>query len=77
MITIYTKTHCPNCVKLKTKMDSQGIEYQTVNIEEDLQLREWLVNQGHKSVPQVYEGDVYVGSTIIEVEFHKARKNDN
>ena len=33
---------------------SNNIEYTEVNIENNLEAREWILEQGHRSVPQIY-----------------------
>jgi len=54
MITVYSKSACPNCVSAKSYLNTLGIEYNEVNVEEDSSAREFLLNQGHRSVPQIY-----------------------
>ena len=33
-ITIYTKSHCPNCVAAKQLLKSKGLEYQERDVDE-------------------------------------------
>lgn len=54
MITVYTKNICPYCVKAKNYLESKGIEYETVNIEENREERNWLMDNGFRSVPQIF-----------------------
>jgi glutaredoxin 3 len=56
MLTIYTKNVCPYCVKAKNFLDMKGIAYETINIEEDRDGRNFLVEQGLRSVPQIFVG---------------------
>ena len=35
MVKVYSMTSCPWCVKAKKYLESKGIEYQNLNIEED------------------------------------------
>jgi glutaredoxin len=60
MITIYTKNVCPYCVKAKNYLNMKGIEYESKNIEEDREARDFLVDGGYRSVPQIF-----VGKTIL------------
>ena len=57
MITVYSKTHCPHCVNAKNYLQSRNIRYREVNIEQDTQAREFVMAQGHRTVPQIYLGD--------------------
>ena len=56
MLTIYTKNVCPYCVKAKNFLDMKGIAYKTINIEEDRDGINFLVEQGLRSVPQIFVG---------------------
>ena len=57
MITVYSKNNCPFCVNAKKFLENKNINYQEVNIETDSTAREFILEQGHKSVPQIYVGD--------------------
>lgn len=58
MITVYTKDACPFCDRAKALLDSKGIEYKTVNLVESPDAREFLVDQGLRSVPQIFNDGV-------------------
>ena len=38
-------------------MTKKGIEFQVVRIDEVTEAREFLMSEGHRSVPQIYNGD--------------------
>lgn len=54
MITVYSKNNCPYCVQAKTQLSNWGVEYQEVNIEEDAEARDFIINEGHRTMPQIY-----------------------
>ena len=56
-LTIYSKTQCPNCVNAKNFLKAKKIDFEEKNIETDEQARDFLLAQGHRSVPQIYFGD--------------------
>jgi glutaredoxin len=56
MLTVYTKNNCPYCDRAKALLESRGVEYQAVNIESQPGAREFLVVQGLRSVPQIFNG---------------------
>jgi glutaredoxin len=58
MIKVYTKNNCPFCDRAKSLLESKGKVYIAVNIEENPNEREFLVNQGLRSVPQIFKDDV-------------------
>jgi glutaredoxin len=53
MITLYTKDNCPYCDGAKHLLNSWGEEYTEVDINDE-GVRDWLVAEGHKTVPQIY-----------------------
>jgi glutaredoxin 3 len=56
MLTVYTKNHCPFCDRAKALLESKGVPYTTINIEEEPEARETLVDLGLRSVPQIFNG---------------------
>jgi len=60
MITVYTKTQCPYCDMAKALLESRGVEYTTINVEEQPEAREFLVDNGHRSVPQIYKNNQHI-----------------
>ena len=58
MLTVYTKNHCPFCDRAKALLESKGIAYTTINIEEQPEHRETLVDMGLRSVPQIFKDGV-------------------
>lgn len=56
MITVYSKNNCPFCDRAKSLLESKGIVYEAINIEEHPDAREFLVDQGLRSVPQIFNG---------------------
>lgn len=57
---VYSKNKCPACVKLKTYLNNNNIEYKEVNVDEQPAAKEFLILNKHKSVPQVYKDGVHV-----------------
>ena len=56
MLTVYTKNHCPFCDRAKALLESKGVPFKTINIEEQPEARETLVDLGLRSVPQIFNG---------------------
>lgn len=59
-LTVYTKNNCPFCERAKALLESKGVEYKTINIEESTDARTFLVDQGLRSVPQVFNGTTLI-----------------
>jgi glutaredoxin 3 len=61
MITVYSKNQCPYCDQAKNYLRSKNINYREVKIDEDPEAREFVVAQGHRTVPQIYmDGKIFV-----------------
>jgi glutaredoxin 3 len=59
-LTVYTKNNCPYCDRAKALLESKGVAYKSINIEEDTDARSFLVDQGLRSVPQVFNGTTLI-----------------
>lgn len=62
MITVYSKNNCPFCVQAKNLLKLKGIEFQEVKIDEDPTAREFVLAEGHRTVPQIYKD----GQLLVE-----------
>lgn len=62
MITIYSKNNCPFCDKAKGLLQLKGISYEEVKIDESSEAREFVVGEGHRTVPQIYKD----GKLLVE-----------
>ncbi len=54
---VYSKPDCPFCVKLKSFMEANSIKYEEVDVVQNPNVRELLLSNGLKTVPQVYGQD--------------------
>lgn len=61
MLTVYSKNNCPFCVQAKNLLKLKNIEFEEINIEENPDARTFIVNEGHRTVPQIYkDGRLFV-----------------
>lgn len=72
MITVYSKQNCPYCVQAKKLLESKGIDYEEIRIDEDEGAKQFVLSQGHRSVPQIYKD----GSLLVEGGFQGLAKQD-
>ncbi|GAB3235209.1 mycoredoxin [Glycomyces halotolerans] len=72
MITMYSTTWCGFCRRLKMGMDSEGILFKEVNIEEDPEAAEWVmgVNGGNQTVPTLRfdDGSALTNPSLAQVK---------
>ena len=45
---------CGYCVKAKSVLKNKGLEFEEINIEEKPEAREFVINEGHRTMPQIY-----------------------
>jgi glutaredoxin 3 len=61
MLTIYSKTVCPYCVQAKNYLKAKNINFREINIEQDAEAREFIVQQGLRTMPQIFmDGKIFV-----------------
>jgi glutaredoxin len=61
MLTIYSKTVCPYCVQAKNYLKNKNINFREINIEQDVEAREFIINQGLRTMPQIFmDGKIFV-----------------
>jgi glutaredoxin 3 len=61
MLTVYSKNNCPFCEQAKALLTKKNINYDVVKIDENHEAREWLLEQQHRTVPQIYlNGNLFV-----------------
>lgn len=61
MLTVYSKSNCPFCDKAKALLKQKGIVFEEVRVDQDQEAREFIINAGHRTVPQIYHnGKVFV-----------------
>lgn len=57
MLTVYSKNHCPFCDQAKALLNKKNIPFNEVKIDENTEARQFIVEAGHRTVPQIYRGD--------------------
>ncbi len=61
MITVYSKENCPLCQKNKILLTNKGVNFEVINVDTNIEAHEFIVGQGHRSVPQIYkDGKLFV-----------------
>lgn len=77
LITIYTTTYCPYCVRAKDLLKRKGAAYTEISAEDD-DVREAMIVKagGKRSVPQIFIGETHVGGCDDLYALDKAGKLD-
>ena len=57
MLKVYSKSNCPFCDRAKHLLTQKGIVYEEVRVDLNPEAREFIMQAGHRTVPQIYLGD--------------------
>jgi glutaredoxin len=61
MLTVYGKANCPFCDQTKALLKSKDIPFTEVRIDEDATAKDFIIAEGHRTVPQIYkDGQLFV-----------------
>ena len=61
-VTIYSTQFCPFCVRAKQLLDSKGLQYREIRVDQDPQQRQVMMERsGRRTVPQIWVGETHVG----------------
>lgn len=61
MITLYSKNNCAYCLQAKALLKNNDIPFEEVNIETNASARDFILSEGHRTMPQVYrDGKLFV-----------------
>lgn len=54
MITLYSKPLCVYCEMAKQYLTKNDIEYEEIRVDTNPEAREFLLSEGHRTMPQIY-----------------------
>lgn len=61
MLTLYTRKQCAYCSNTKNFLVSKNINFREIDIDLDPSALEFMRDQGHRTVPQIYmDGQLFV-----------------
>jgi glutaredoxin 3 len=70
MVTVYSKNNCAFCVQAKNLLKNKGVEFQEIKIDEDTTAKDFVLSEGHRTVPQIYKD----GKLLVEGGFQGLAK---
>jgi len=66
MLTIYTKPACPACERVKHYLTTNNIQFETVDITQDANAKQFMIESGYRMVPQIFnDGKIFVEGGAI------------
>ncbi len=71
-VEIYSTAYCPYCTRARMLLDSKGVPYTEIRIDQDLSLRSEMEQRSNRtSVPQIFIGNKHIGGfdDLAELEF--------
>ncbi len=70
-IRLYTQDNCPYCVLMKKKLDEWGYGYREINVSYDTNARKFLKDNNHRTVPQLYSGNMHLNEGVDTAAYRK------
>lgn len=71
-LILYTQPNCVYCDMMKSKLDEWGYKYEVIDIQKYESAKAFIVlDEGHKTVPQLYYGKTNVNRNVNTEEFTK------
>lgn len=61
MIIIYTKSTCNFCTRAKDLLNKHDVYYVEINVDKTASARDFLKEEGHYRVPQIYSDGKSIG----------------
>ena len=74
-VIVYSKNMCGYCVQAKNWLKNKGIEYKEINIEEQPEAREFVISEGHRTMPQIYIDGKSIGGYTELVKLDESAFN--
>lgn len=68
-VKLYTKNGCGYCTMAKNWLKNKDISFEEINIEEQPQAREFVISEGHRTMPQIYINEKSIGGYQQLVEY--------
>ncbi|MDX1390868.1 MAG: glutaredoxin 3 [Rheinheimera sp.] len=77
-VTIYTKAYCSYCVRAKSVLNSKGVNYQEIKIDDQPELRPQMIERagGRTTVPQIFIDGRHIGGCDDMLALDAAGKLD-
>lgn len=61
-VRVYSSHFCPYCVMAKRLLETKGVRFEEIRVDEDPSRREEMTRiTGRRTVPQIFVGDTHVG----------------
>lgn len=69
MLKVYGAQWCSFCKKAKDFLDTNNIQFEFVDIDQQIQKSTLLLDMNLKTIPQVFNGDEHIGGYTDLVEY--------
>ncbi len=78
-VTVYSTTVCPYCIRAKQLLERKGIAYKEVNLSQEApEVRiELMQRTNHRTVPQIFINDQFIGGFDQLYALEREGKLDN
>lgn len=78
-VVIYSKGHCPYCIRAKALLTQKGVEFNEIAIDVNPHLRDEMIKRanGGYTVPQIFINESHIGGCddLMALEYQGALDN--
>ncbi len=76
-VIVYSGSYCPYCVRAKRLLQQKGVAFEEILLDgKDRELIELRERTGHRTIPQIFIGDHFVGGFTELAELESSGKLD-
>lgn len=76
-VTLYTTRYCPYCIRARQLLQSKGVTYDEIAVDEQPALRrEMMQRSGRRTVPQIWIGERHIGGCDELYQLERAGRLD-
>ena len=74
-VHLYTQPLCGYCDIMKSMLDKSDFQYDTIDISLDVDGKEFIRTEGHKTVPQLYANGFHINKKANTMDYTSAELN--
>ena len=74
-VTVYSKNMCGYCTMAKNWLNGKGIAYKEINIDHETSAREFVISEGHRTMPQIYVDGKSIGGYQQLIQLNESAFN--
>jgi glutaredoxin len=67
MYKLFSSNNCSGCAQVKAALKEKGVSFVEYNISVDEDYKAFVLSQGHRSVPVLYNDNQYIATGAVSI----------